>query len=124
MTVTINAADTTATLTVPTTDDSTVEADGTITATVTTGTGYTVDGTDDSASVMVEDNDVASAVTVTLNAGIAGNDIVNIAERAAGFDITGTVEAPGHGERDPWQQQHRPPRHRDRHHLGGGHTGQ
>ena len=29
---------------------------------------------------------------VTLNANIAGNDIVNIAERAAGFDITGTVD--------------------------------
>ena len=55
--VTINAAATTAALTVPTTDDSTAEANGTITATVTTGTGYTVDGTDNSASVTVEDND-------------------------------------------------------------------
>ena len=55
-TVTINAATTTATLTVPTTNDTTAEAAGTITATVTPGTGYTVDGTD-SASVTVQDND-------------------------------------------------------------------
>ena len=34
----------------------------------------------------------APVVMVTLNANIAGNDIVNIAERAAGFDITGTVD--------------------------------
>ena len=34
----------------------------------------------------------ASPVMVTLNAGIAGNDIVNIAEQVAGFDITGTVD--------------------------------
>ena len=58
-TVTINAAATTATLTVPTTDDNTAEEPGTITATVTPGTGYTVDGTDNSASVTVQDNDAA-----------------------------------------------------------------
>ena len=34
-----------------------------------------------------------TAVTVALNANIAGNDIVNIAERAAGFPISGTVNA-------------------------------
>ena len=34
----------------------------------------------------------APVVMVSLNANIAGNDIVNIAERAAGFDITGTVD--------------------------------
>ena len=47
-----------ATLTVPTTDDLTDEANGTITATVTAGTGYTV-GSPLTASVTVEDNDAA-----------------------------------------------------------------
>ena len=46
------------TLAVPTTDDSTDEANGTITATVTAGSGYTV-GSPPTASVTVEDNDGA-----------------------------------------------------------------
>ena len=57
MSVTINSGDTTAPLTVPTTDDNTAEARGTITAIVTPDTRYTVDGTAFEASVMVEDND-------------------------------------------------------------------
>ncbi len=56
MTVTILTATTTATLTVPTTDDITNEADGTITATVTTGSGYTV-GDPATASVTINDDD-------------------------------------------------------------------
>ena len=72
MAVTINAADTTATLMVPTTDDSTAEAPGTITATVAAGTGYTVHSTDNSASVTVRDNDSSTDATLrglTLSAG-------------------------------------------------------
>ncbi len=45
------------TISVPTTNDNTVEADGTITATLEAGTGYTV-GIPSSATVNVEDNDV------------------------------------------------------------------
>ncbi len=56
-TVTIAASDTTATLTVPTTDDNTDEVTGMITATVEIGTGYTVDATNNSASVTVNDDD-------------------------------------------------------------------
>ena len=48
----------TASFTVPTTDDHTDEPNGTITATVNTGTGYAPHNTDGSASVTVNDNDV------------------------------------------------------------------
>ena len=37
----------------------------------------------------------APTLTVSLNANIAGNDIVNIAEQTAGFAITGTVDTTG-----------------------------
>ncbi len=57
---------TSATLSVPSDEDSVVEADSTMTATVIAGTGYTV-GSDASASVTVEDNDAAT-FTVSANA--------------------------------------------------------
>ena len=63
--VTITAATTTATLTVRTTDDSTDEVDGTITATVDPDPGYTVDATADNASVAIQDNDAASDATLS-----------------------------------------------------------
>ena len=50
---------TSATLSVPTAADSVVEADSTVTATVTSGTGYTV-GTAASATVTMEDDDAAT----------------------------------------------------------------
>ena len=56
-----------ATLTVLTTDDATDEANGTITATVTAGTGYTV-GSPPTASVTVEDNDGAPDPAITIAA--------------------------------------------------------
>ena len=46
-----------ASFTIPTTDDETDEPNGTITATVNTGTGYAPHNTDGSASVTVNDND-------------------------------------------------------------------
>ena len=55
-TVTIAAGQTSATLTVPTQDDSADEADGSVTATVAGGTGYTV-GSPSTATVAVSDND-------------------------------------------------------------------
>ncbi len=63
--VTIAVGATTATLTVATDDDSVVEDDGTVTASLSAGTGYTV-GSDDSAEVTVADNDTA-AFAVTAN---------------------------------------------------------
>ncbi len=54
--VTINADQSSATLTVATDDDQADESNGEVTAEVATGTGYTV-GSSSSASVTVEDND-------------------------------------------------------------------
>ena len=56
-TVTIAASQTSAELTVPTQDDSVNEADGSVTATVEAGSGYTPSGTNASASVAVSDDD-------------------------------------------------------------------
>ena len=57
--VTFTAGATSATLSLPTVGDSVVEADSTVTATVTAGTGYTV-GPGASAPVTVEDDDAAT----------------------------------------------------------------
>ena len=64
-TVTITAATTTATLMVPTSDDSTAEAPGAITATVATGTGYTPHSTDNTASVTIRDDDTSTDATLS-----------------------------------------------------------
>ena len=63
--VTIAQGETSATVTVSTDDDSVVEDDGTVTANLSAGTGYTV-GSDDSAAVTVADNDTAT-FTVAAN---------------------------------------------------------
>ncbi len=52
-----------ATLTVATSDDSVDEADGSVTATVSSGTGYTVSSTASAATVAVEDDDAAPPAT-------------------------------------------------------------
>ncbi len=59
----------TATLTVATDDDSTDETNGSITATVQTGTGYTAHGTQNAATVAVDDDD-APTLSITGGAGI------------------------------------------------------
>ncbi len=64
-TVTINANEITATLTVATDDDGADESNSVVTAQLQTGTGYT-SGTQSSASVTVEDNDNPQ---VTISAG-------------------------------------------------------
>ena len=56
-TVTLPSGDTEVTLTVPTDDDSTDETDGSITATLETGTGYTL-GSTTAATITVTDDDV------------------------------------------------------------------
>ena len=84
-------------------------ADRTITGTPAAGTAqaataYTYTASDSDTNTATTDADVltftiqiadpsTSTVTVTLDADIAGNDIVNIAEKAAGFAISGAVEA-------------------------------
>ena len=68
------------TLTVATADDSTDEADGSITVTVGTGTGYTVSSSDSSATVAVADDDVPE-VSIA-----AGSDVAE--GTAASFTLT------------------------------------
>ena len=58
-TVTITTSGT-ATLTVPTTDDAVTEADGSVTATISTGTGYSVSANNGAATTNVADDDAAS----------------------------------------------------------------
>ena len=72
-TATIAAGDTTATLSVATDDDDVVEADGSVTATIAAGQGYTV-GAPDAASVTVADNEVAVDVVVTVSSPVAENE--------------------------------------------------
>ena len=63
-TVTLSSGDTTATLTVPTDDDSTDETDGSITATLETGTGYTL-GSAVAATIAVTDDDASAGISAT-----------------------------------------------------------
>ena len=58
-TVTITTSGT-ATLSVPTTDDAVTEADGSVTATISTGTGYSVSANNGAATTSIADNDGAS----------------------------------------------------------------
>ena len=68
--VTIPSGESSVTLSVPTEEDRIVETDGPITATLTTGSGYTVAmSPDNSAMVTVTDNDVAG-ITVTPTSGL------------------------------------------------------
>ena len=60
----------TATLTVATDDDSTDETNGSITATLQTGTGYTAHGTQNAATVAVDDDDDIPTLSVTGGAGV------------------------------------------------------
>ena len=78
--VTINANETSATLTVTTDDDSAVESNSVVTAEVESGTGYTV-GSSSSASVTVNNNDDPPSVTIS-----AGTSPVT-----EGEDVTFTI---------------------------------
>ncbi len=66
----------TATFTVTTTNDTTDETDGSVTATIDTGTGYTVSTTQNPATVNVYDNDLPSTgpPTVTVADATAAED--------------------------------------------------
>ena len=71
--VTFAAGSASATLSVSTEDDEAVEDASTVTATVSSGTGYTVDGSSGSAEVVVEDDDVAPVVTTGSPIEVAEN---------------------------------------------------
>ena len=72
------------TLTVGTTDDTTDETDGSVTATVNAGSGYTVSSSQGAATVAVSDNDDAPTPVISV---ISGNGITE------GGDATFTVTA-------------------------------
>ena len=63
----------TATLSVATADDEVAEDASTVTAAVSSGTGYTVDGSSGSAEVVVEDDDAAPVVTTASPIEVAEN---------------------------------------------------
>ena len=71
--VTFAAASASATLSVPTVDDEAAEDASTVTATVSSGSGYTVSGTSGSADVVVEDDDAAPVVTTASPIVVAEN---------------------------------------------------
>ena len=84
-TVTIPTAGS-ATFTVSTTNDNTDEPDGSITATLSTGTGYTVSGTSNAATVSVSDDDDTPPATPVISIA-AGSGVTE------GSDATFTVTA-------------------------------
>ena len=75
-----------ATFTVSTTNDSTDEPNGSVTATLSTGSGYTVSGTNNAATVAVSDDDDPPAATPTISIA-AGSSITE------GSDATFTITA-------------------------------
>ena len=90
--------------TVATTDDSTDEPDGSVTATVNTGSGYTVSTTHSAGTVNVADNDVPiPVVSITAGTGVTeGGDasftLTAVPAPAADLPVTVTVTQTGdHG---------------------------
>ena len=75
-----------ATYTVSTTNDSIDEPDGSVTATLSTGTAYTVSGSNNAATVAVSDDDDPLAATPTISI-VAGSGVTE------GSDATFTVTA-------------------------------
>ena len=71
-TVTLSGA--TATYTITTTDDTTDELDGSVTATLQAGQGYTVSSSQGAATVTVSDNDVSTDNSGTLTVSIADSE--------------------------------------------------
>ena len=65
--VTIAAGATTAALAVATVDDGTDEPDGSVSATLASGAGYTVSTTAGAASVAVADNDASGALSMSIH---------------------------------------------------------
>ena len=87
-TVTITSSGT-ATLTVPAADDSTVEDDGSVTATIGSGTGYTISTTNGAATVAIEADESLSPCTTKLTSdGVTQGEWTNSCESfAPGRDL-------------------------------------
>ena len=94
--VTINANETTATLTVNTVDDQSDESNSVVTAEVQSGTGYTV-GSSSSASVTVEDNDDSTAGNENPNLEV-WNQTVDSASPVQGDQFTLSVSVVNTGD--------------------------
>ena len=89
-----------ATLTIATSDDGADEADGSVTATVNPGDGYTVSSSQGAGTVAVADNDVTPEVSITAGSGITeGGDaeftITANPAPAADLDVSVTVTQDG-----------------------------
>ena len=82
----------TATVTVSTEDDAVQEEDGSVTATVQDGTGYTIHASNSSASVTVRDNELAelSVPSLTVAAGESASYAVTLADQPMG-EVTVTI---------------------------------
>ena len=97
-TVTIGTSGT-ATYTVPTVNDNTDEANGSVKVTVNEGSGYTVDGTEP-AKVTVNDNDtrglVLNPTSLTVNEGSSASYTVKLATKPTA-EVTVTVGGTGSG---------------------------
>ena len=74
--MTFAAGSASATLSVATDDDEVSEDASTVTATVSSGSGYTVDGTSGSAELVVNDDDAAPVVTTASPIVVAENATV------------------------------------------------
>ena len=77
-----------ATLSVATDDDEVAEVASTVTATVSPGTGYTVDGDSGSADVVVEDGDAAPVVGTASPIEVAENETAVATLAATDEDTT------------------------------------
>ncbi len=89
-----------ATFTVATTDDTTDETDGSVTATVNTGADYTVSATQSAATVSVADNDDPPVVSIAAGSGITEGGSATFTVSAspaptANLDVTVTVAQSG-----------------------------
>ncbi len=102
----VTVSGTTTTYTIQTTDDDTDEPDGSVTATIQSGTGYTV-GAASSASVTVSDDDVTPDTTipvitvvpisVTINAGATYTDTGVTCNDDTDGDISSSIVKSGTG---------------------------
>ena len=98
-TVTLAAGDTTVSLLIDTVDDGLDEADGAVTVTVDSRTGYTIATNKDTASVPVHDND-EPVVRITAGSGVTEGDAASFTVSAnplpaAPLDVTVTIEQSG-----------------------------
>ena len=103
---TVTVSGTTTTYTVTTTNDDTDEADGAVTATIQSGTGYTI-GTSNTATVQVSDDDntpdttipviTVVPVSVTINAGATYTDTGITCNDDTDGDISNSIVKSGTG---------------------------